>query len=173
MIHQIRVVNEDFRKCGGRLAKCPETLYASGCWTDAANGKHGVGDTEMEKRRNYRFVLALGVIAGLLPLAGCLVWNSDVSYGEKGAPLSGETLDQIQSGETTKDWVIVTLGEPSEQSTLPSGAEILKYRYSRSQENNVVLPFFIINDEKKNEQTVYFEISDGVVQRYWTECGRR
>ena len=123
----------------------------------------------MEKRRAIRFVCVLGVIAGILALAGCVIVNSDVSYGEKGAPLSADTLEQIEPGETTRDWVVATLGEPSEQSTAEGGVEVLTYRYSCTRQGNLVMPFLIVNDEKTDEQAVHFEISEGVVQRYWAD----
>jgi hypothetical protein len=131
-----------------------------------------LGDMKMEKRKSHRLVLAMIVIGSLLPVAGCFVWNNDVKYSDKGAPLSGSTLKQIECGKTTRDWLIVTLGEPSEQSTTDAGAEVLKYKYSKTQESNVVMPFLIVNDEKKREQTVYFEVKDGVVQKYWVESSR-
>jgi len=127
----------------------------------------------MERRKSHPLVLAVVVIGTLLPAAGCFIWNSDVSYGDKGAPLSGSTLKQVECGQTTKTWVLATLGEPSEQSTTEAGVELLKYKYSKSQENNVVVPFLIVNDEKKNEQTVFFEVKDGVVQKYWVENSKR
>jgi hypothetical protein len=123
----------------------------------------------MEKRNIGRLVLTLIVVGAFLPVAGCFIWNSDVSYGEKGAPLSGCTLKQVKCGETTRDWLVVTLGQPSEQSTSDAGTELLKYKYSKTEENNVVMPFVIVNDEKKRVQTVYFELKDGIVQRYWVE----
>jgi len=127
----------------------------------------------MEKRKSRRLVLTLIAISSLLPVAGCFVWNNDVSYGEKGAPLSGSTLKQIECGKTTRDWLMVTLGKPSEQSTTDAGVELLKYKYSKTQESNVVMPFVIVNDEKKNEQTVYFQVEDGIVQKYWVETSKR
>ncbi len=127
----------------------------------------------MEKRKSRRLILTMIVIGSLLPVGGCFIWNSDVSYGEKGAPLSDSTLKQIESGKTTRDWVVSTLGEPSEQSTTSEGAELLKYKYSKTQESNVVMPFVIVNDEKKSLQTLYLEVKDGVVQKYWVETSRR
>lgn len=127
----------------------------------------------MEKRKSRRIVLGLIVLGSLLPVAGCFIWNSDVSYGDKGAPLSDSTLKQIECGTTTKAWLSSTLGEPSEQSTTDAGAEILKYKYSKRQEGNVVMPFVIVNDEKKTEQTVYFQVEDGVVQKYWVETSKQ
>ena len=127
----------------------------------------------MEKRKSWRIVLGVAVIGSLLSVAGCFIWNSDVRYGDKGAPLSGTTLKQIECGKTTRDWLMVTLGKPSEQSTTDAGVELLKYKYSKTQESNVVMPFVIVNDEKKNEQTVYFQVKDGVVQKYWVETSKR
>jgi len=127
----------------------------------------------MEKRKSHRLVLAMIVIGSLLPVAGCFIWNSDVSYGDKGAPLSSSTLKQVECGKTSRDWLVVTLGEPSEQSTTDTGVELLKYKYSKTQENNIVMPFVIVNDEKKSEQTVYFEVKDGIIQKYWVENSKR
>jgi hypothetical protein len=127
----------------------------------------------MERHTSHRLVLALIVAGSLLPVAGCFIWNSDVRYGEKGAPLSGSTLEQIESGKTTRAWLIATLGEPSEQSTMDTGVELLQYKYSKTQESNVVMPFVIVNDEKKSEQIVYFELKEGIVQKYWVETRKR
>ena len=127
----------------------------------------------MEKRESHRVVLAAIVVGSLLPLGGCFIWNSDVSYGEKGAPLSDSMLKQIEAGKTTRDWVTSTLGEPSEQSTTSAGVELLKYKYSKNQQSNVVMPFLIVNDEKKHEQTLYLEVKDGVVQKSWVETSKR
>ncbi len=114
-------------------------------------------------------VLAL-VVAGLLPLTGCVILSNDVSYGEKGPRVSDEALQQIESGRTTRDWVIATLGAPSEQETTKEGLEILKYRYTRREESTVlVLPFLIVDGDQRQERTVYFEVKDGVVQRYWKD----
>jgi hypothetical protein len=127
----------------------------------------------MEKRKSHRLVLSMIVLGSLLPVAGCFIWNSDVTYGDKGAPLSGTTLKQVECGKTTKAWLLATLGEPSEQSTTDAGDEILKYKYSKSQESNVVMPFVIVNDENKKEQTIFFQVKDGVIQKYWVETAKR
>ena len=127
----------------------------------------------MEKHAIRRLIRVAATVC-ILPLAGCMIYNSDVSYGDKGKPLSDSTLDQIECGKTTKDWIVATLGEPSEQSTTKDGVEVLEYRYSRKKDNNfVLLPFVIINDEGENKQTVYFEIRDGVVKNYWKETSKR
>jgi outer membrane protein assembly factor BamE (lipoprotein component of BamABCDE complex) len=127
----------------------------------------------MEKRGIQRYWHWV-IVMGILPLAGCLVYHNDVRYGEKGKAPTENTLDQIQAGRTTKDWLLATLGEPSRQSTGKEGQEVLEYEYSRKKDNSFVLvPFVFINDEGENRQTLYFEIEDGVVTNYWKETSQR
>ena len=123
-------------------------------------------------KRCESLVLAL-VIAGLLPLAGCIIFSNDVSYEEKGPRVSDQAFEQIESGKTTRDWVVATLGEPSQREVTADGVEILKYKYTRREESNVlILPFLIVEDEHKEDRTVYFEVKDGVVQRFWKDDHR-
>ena len=127
----------------------------------------------MEKHVIRRSMVCLAAVLCILPLGGCLVYNSDVSYSGKGRPLSDNTLDQIERGTTTKDWVLSTLGEPSHQSTRADGTEILEYRYGKKRDNHFVLmPFVIIKGGGENKQTVYFEVSNGIVKNYWKEISR-
>jgi len=112
----------------------------------------------------------LALLLGILPVTGCVVYRNNTHYGEKGKPVSSRTLDQIECGATTKDWVVATLGEPSQQSQAGEGVEVLEYRYSRKKDNQfLILPFVIINDEGENIQTLHFEIRNGVVTNFWKE----
>ena len=127
----------------------------------------------MEKR-GIVSIIGSAVLVSILPLAGCMVYSSDVSYGEKGKPVSDRTLDQIECGHTTQEWVLATLGEPSRRSTTEKGTEVLEYRYSRKKDNNfVLLPILIVNDEGESVQSLFFEIDDGVVKDYWKETSKR
>ena len=112
----------------------------------------------------------LAALLSLLAVSGCLICSHDTHYREKGKPVSSRTLDQIECGTTTKDWVLATLGEPSQQSTTPGGVEVLEYRYVLKKDNQfVVLPFVIVNDEGENTQTLHFEIANGIVTNFWKE----
>jgi len=126
----------------------------------------------MEKRQIGKCVRTL-IVLSILPLAGCLVYSGDVKYGEKGKAPTAHTLDQIQSGTTTKDWVLATLGDPSRQSTTKDGTELLEYQYTRKKDNSFVLcPFVFINDDAEDRQTLFFEIENGVVTNYWKETSK-
>lgn len=126
----------------------------------------------MEKRQISSCILTL-IVLSILQLAGCLVYSGNVRYGEKGKAPTARTLDQVQSGSTTKDWVLATLGDPSRQSTTKDGREVLEYQYSRKKDNSFVFcPFVFINDEGEDRQTLFFEIEDGVVKNFWKEASK-
>jgi outer membrane protein assembly factor BamE (lipoprotein component of BamABCDE complex) len=113
------------------------------------------------------------LLASMLPLTGCLIYRDDTRYGDKGKAPTDRTLDQIQTGTTTREWVLVTLGEPSRQSTIQDGTEVLEYQYSRKKDNQFILcPFVFINDEGEEKQTLYFEVADGVVTKFWKETSK-
>lgn len=123
----------------------------------------------MEKHRIAKFAY-LAALLSLLPATGCLIYHHDTHYEEKGKPVSTSTLDQIECGTTTKDWVLATLGEPSEQHKTPEGVEMLEYRYARKKDNQLILlPVVFINDEGKDTQILHFEISNGIVTKFWKE----
>ncbi len=126
----------------------------------------------MEKRQISRCVGIL-IVLSILPLAGCVVYSGDVKYGEKGKAPTDRTLDRIEPGATTRDWVVATLGDPSRQSTTKDGTELLEYQYSCKKDNSFVFcPFVFINDEGEDKQTLYFEIENGVVKNFWKETSK-
>ena len=89
--------------------------------------------------------------------------------------LTSSTLDQIVPGETTETWIIATLGQPDERTTV-EGAEnvaILKYRHVVDREDDgAVFLIFAGSTRTKRQSVTYFEIVDGVVNRYWIERAR-
>jgi outer membrane protein assembly factor BamE (lipoprotein component of BamABCDE complex) len=126
------------------------------------------------KKHTIRALIYAAVVLGILPLAGCLMYHSNVSYSGKGEPVADSTLDQVQCGTTTKDWIVATLGEPSHQNTTASGTEILEYKYGKKRHNEFVfIPFIFIKGGNENKQTVYFEISDGIVKDFWKETSTK
>lgn len=107
------------------------------------------------------------LVATLFLMAGCVVCETDEQY----TGVENDTLKQVECGQTTRDWVIETFGEPSEQILNDDGSEILKYKCVRKKDNKFVMfpPPIVIKDEKDVEHTVAFEVRDGIVRRYWKE----
>jgi outer membrane protein assembly factor BamE (lipoprotein component of BamABCDE complex) len=114
-------------------------------------------------------VLAGGLAASLL--GGCLVTSSN-QVQTRGTQVSPATLRQVEPGETTESWLLATLGEPSERTPVPgqSGVEILKYVYSvQDSGSGTVFLVFAGSHDRSRRTTTYFELTDGVVTRFWKE----
>ena len=110
----------------------------------------------------FMTLLAMSVL-----IASCVVCETDEQY----TGIENEALKEVECGQTTRDWVVETFGEPSEQILTDDGSEILKYKCIRKKDNKFVMfpPPIVIRDEKDVEHTVAFEVRDGIVQRYWKE----
>jgi len=114
--------------------------------------------------------LYMSLVVTSVLLAGCVVCQSDVQYTGRERPVGNETLKQIECGQTTKDWLVAALGEPTEQSMTEDGTEILRYKCTEKKDNQFILfPIVFVDDDKETDHSVSFEIKDGIVQRYWKE----
>lgn len=122
----------------------------------------------------YRF-LWFGLLACFLSLslfscASIVSHNSRTAYGSGRSVPGYDTLRQIRPGETTRVWVVETLGTPTSRTQLDDGAEILRYEYVRETRNKVGCLFIIdIDHSTVSEENLYFEIRDGIVERYWRD----
>ncbi len=88
-----------------------------------------------------------------------------------GTLITDASLQQVVAGETTREWLIAAFGEPTRTEHLSDGTELVHYTYSESTHGSLaVLMLFYATSEKSGRQAVvYFEVKDGVVQRYWME----
>ncbi len=119
-------------------------------------------------KHNEIALFALLVVTSFL-LVGCVISKTDEHYTGRDRPIGNQTLRQIQCGQTTKDWLVAALGEPTEERLTEDGTEILKYRCTMKKDNAFVLFPIIIVDDKETDHSVSFEIKDDIVQRYWKE----
>lgn len=84
--------------------------------------------------------------------------------------MGSETLRQVKVGSTSKEWLLGTLGEPTNETETPEGTEILKYVYTKKVDSDLDVCIFLDFDDRREERTVlYFELTDGIVSRYWKE----
>jgi hypothetical protein len=120
---------------------------------------------KLHKYGSFGLVAILSATSVLV--VGCIVCQTDEQY----TGVDNNKLKQVECGQTTRDWVIDTFGEPSEQITTDDGSEILKYKCVRKKDNKFVMfpPPIVINDERDVKHTIAFEVKDGIVQRYWKE----
>ena len=116
-------------------------------------------------------VLDLTIAVLLFAATGCLISTSN-SVRESGTPVHSATLKQVEVGKTTESWLLATLGPPTSRCKVPGepGVEILAYNHEvvRSSHGHVFLLFSGSSKDVDAHRT-RFEITDGVVTRYWTE----
>jgi hypothetical protein len=119
--------------------------------------------------RTIVFDLTLAVC--IFCLTGCLITSSK-QVKETGTPVSSNTLRQVEPGVTTTDWLLATLGPPTSRNPVDDRAntEILAYSHEvvRTSRGKVFL-LFSGSSNTVDSQRTFFEVTDGVVTRFWTE----
>ncbi len=114
--------------------------------------------------------VTLCAVQACLAAGGCVTARSTRTYGNIGVPPERQTLTQIKPGETTKEWVLTALGKPTREGETSQGTEMLTYEYTQKIVNEVDITLFLdAKDSKTTQHNLYFEIQDGVVQKFWHE----
>jgi len=112
-------------------------------------------------------------IAGLLFItSGCLLTSSN-STKESGVQVGSSTLRQIEVGRTSEDWLLATLGPPTSRAAVrgPGNVELLTYNHALTRKSHgSVFLLFSGSSEKVDKNTTYFEVTDGIVTKYWTDA---
>jgi hypothetical protein len=114
----------------------------------------------------------LTIAALLFVTSGCLLTSSN-STKESGVPVGSSTLRQIELGRTTESWLVATLGPPTSRTPVrgPGEVELLSYNHSIARKSHgSVFLLFNGSSEKVDKNVTYFEITDGVVTKYWTDA---
>ncbi len=121
----------------------------------------------MKLYKHNEIALFVSLLAMLVLMGGCVVYNADEQY----TGVENKMLKEIECGQTTRDWLVETFGEPTELLMTDDGGEILRYKCVKKKDNKFVMfpPPIVIKDDKQVEHVVVFEVKDGVVQRYWKE----
>lgn len=88
----------------------------------------------------------------------------------EGHYISGQLFERIKVNETTREWVIVLLGEPTECHTLDDGTEVWKWFYREQGFNTSVLT--LLGGEEEGapslpQMLTFVRLRDGVVIEKW------
>jgi len=121
----------------------------------------------MKRDKHGGIALVVSLLAMLVLMGGCVVCHTDEQY----SGIEDKALKEIECGQTTRDELVETFGEPTELLTTDEGSEILRYKCVKTKDNQFVMfpPPIVIRDDKQVEHVVAFEVRDGIVQRYWKE----
>lgn len=121
----------------------------------------------MKLNKHGELTLFVSMLVMLFLVGGCVVCHVDEQY----TGVEDKMLREIECGQTTRDWLVETFGEPTELLMTDEGSEILRYKCVKKKDNKFVMfpPPIVIKDDKQVEHVVAFEVRDGIVQRYWKE----
>jgi len=101
--------------------------------------------------------------------AGCIV-VADTNRRHTGMVPSAATIKQVELGETTAEWLIAAVGQPSSRQKVDEHTELLRYERTTTVNSSLnILVLLHTNDNTRTHEAVVFEVVDGVVQKYWTE----
>ena len=81
-----------------------------------------------------------------------------------------DSADRIQSGTTTRDWVLDHLGNPDSSYVNSRGNEVMRYVSRRETDAEVHL-FLLFSIDVSDEEihTIHVEIEDEIVMGWWVE----
>jgi len=114
-----------------------------------------------------KFILLITTIT-LLIAGGCSS-SRKVKFEAGYGPIDENRLRQVVVGETTKDGVISSLGEPSRIEKTATGGDLIKYETRKSEEVNAKYGLFLFRVHYKEEHvnTLNIELNNGVVKKIW------
>ena len=108
-------------------------------------------------------IMVLLIVAGN---SGCIMSLSTFK-NTSGSIVSPDILTQIKEGETTKDWLIDHLGQPTATEDRGDGMEDLTYEaVTRVVEHFRVLLLVSIEKSVDQVEQWVFELKDDIVHRY-------
>jgi hypothetical protein len=98
---------------------------------------------------------------------GCVVQRIERKAAGQGVHPPTRVLEAIQEGETTREWVIKTLGLPLTRRMREDGREVLTYSFVEIEERKTDVLFLIhTGGQRTHVLELTFEIENGVVVRF-------
>jgi len=115
---------------------------------------------------------ALG-IAAMVALPGCTVVDTHGTERVTGVQISNYTLSRLQPGHSTEADVLDLLGAPTRTMETGPGTRVFVYDYRRERCSSGSL-FLVFDGSSREveERTVFVELCEGVVERYWADGDR-
>ena len=117
-----------------------------------------------------RRALTGAALASVVGLGGCMVVVESDTHYRHGSLRGAASVDAIQPGTTTREWVVANLGQPNSAYVNETGNEVLRYLSVREQQTEVAL-FLLFHIEVSEEEvkTLFIEIEEDWVKSFWIE----
>ena len=120
--------------------------------------------SHLQRLRTALIVIVAGVVA-----TGCLLTVQSDSRWRHGSAAM-DSVDRIQSGATSRDWILDHLGNPDSSYVNSRGNEVMRYVSRRETDAEVHL-FLLFSIDVSDEEvhTIHVEIEDEIVKGWWVE----
>ena len=120
--------------------------------------------SHLQRLRTALMVIVAGFVA-----TGCLLTVQSDSRWRHGSAAM-DSADRIQSGTTTRDWVLDHLGNPDSSYVNSRSNEVMRYVSRRETDAEVHLfLLFSIDVSEEEVHTIHVEIEDEIVRGWWVE----
>lgn len=107
------------------------------------------------------------LLALSLSLSGCIYsWDHTHEYSKQA--FDREVANKIVSGSTTRDWVVSHLGRPDSVSQGEEHSVLWLYENRGNRDVSLLLfPLVDVNLRTDQKETLFVELQDDLVKRYW------
>lgn len=108
---------------------------------------------------------ACAIAIVLLFGGGCV--SGTTEYRESGTYVSSATLRQIEVGQTTDEWVLGVLGEPTQRVSVGEDEEVWKYLFTEERNRRGQILFVTGNDTRHASSSVFLQVKDHKITKKW------
>lgn len=121
--------------------------------------------------RKFRLTGVLVTVLFCAFLSSCIIsHHSHTKNTSPEYPISKSQLSSVESGVTTKRWVLDTFGEPTREKHLEDGEELIIYENKKKTSHHFSLfLIFSTHSSEESKSSLTFRVRDGVVQSYWID----
>ncbi len=124
----------------------------------------------MGSDNGLRRIMAAVAILATVCLGGCILHVESDSRYRHGSLTLDDSLDAIEVGQTSRQWVVDRLGRPDSTYVNARGNEVLRYLSRRETDVEVAFLLLFSFDLSEEElQTLHIEIEDDSVRSYWID----
>lgn len=121
------------------------------------------------QRSLVRILALTASAASCAVLSGCLVSGSS-NTSMSGKYVGPSTFSQVEPGVTSEEWVLAAFGQPTSRTSLSTGADLLKWEFTRTQRGSgSVFLLYGGSNSRETQGAAFVEVRDGVVTKAWRD----
>jgi hypothetical protein len=110
-----------------------------------------------------------GVCVRLVCLVTCaLACSCQSGLRETGIHIGDKTLEHFKKGQTTEEWLIAVIGQPTSTSVVPTQDHVRILRYTTIDKSTGIFDF-LGGSSSRTTATIHFVVTDKIVTDFWAD----